>query len=120
MLGLIERIVAPGGELWLAEPGRTPAENLVKAIRKRGWPGKSEDFDSPRPDPHYHGEMETVTVHPATPAIRPVLVRRRPNVEHSGLLHRPNLAGYPRMLTRLGLREWVYAMRRERMLRLHR
>jgi hypothetical protein len=65
LLSLVERIVAPGGELWLAEPGRDPAEDLVKAIRKRGWRGKSVEFDSPRPDPHYHydEDFDTVTVH---------------------------------------------------------
>jgi predicted nicotinamide N-methyase len=49
---LVERIVAPGGELWLAEPGRDPAEDFVKAMRKRGWSGQDAKFDSHWPDPH--------------------------------------------------------------------
>ena len=70
LLALLDRIVAPGGELWLAEPGRDPAEDFVKAIRKRGWRGTREDFDSPLLDPHDHGEDE-VTVHRLRkPAVR--------------------------------------------------
>lgn len=62
LLELVERIVAPGGELWLAEPGRVPAEHFVKAIRKRGWRGKDEEYDSPWPDPHDHVK-DVVTVY---------------------------------------------------------
>jgi predicted nicotinamide N-methyase len=62
LLRLLERVLAPGGELWLAEPGRTPAERFVEAVKRRGWSGWSEECDSPVPDPH-DGELDVVTVH---------------------------------------------------------
>lgn len=59
---LLERIVAPGGELWLTEPGREPAQRLVKALRWRKWAEQSETVRSPRPDPNYH-TFDRITVH---------------------------------------------------------
>jgi predicted nicotinamide N-methyase len=59
---LVERIVAPGGELWLAEPGRDPAERFVKLMRKRGWNGIDEQYDSQWPDPHDHA-LDVVNVY---------------------------------------------------------
>jgi predicted nicotinamide N-methyase len=69
-MALIERIVAPGGELWLAEPGRDPAERFVKLMRKRGWHGREEQYDSLWPDPHDRA-LDVVTVYHL----------RRPSVE---------------------------------------
>lgn len=62
LLRLLERVLAPGGELWLAEPGRAPAERFVDAVKRRGWSGWSEECDSIVPDPH-DGELDVVTVH---------------------------------------------------------
>ena len=62
LLTLVDRIVAPGGELWLAEPGRKESEQFVNAIRERGWYGASEPCISPWPDPLSPGN-ELVTVH---------------------------------------------------------
>ena len=70
LLELIERIVAPGGELWLAEPGREAATRCVKALHWRGWRGPSEVSTSPLPDPNYKTQGQ-ITVHrlrrPRTP-----------------------------------------------------
>jgi predicted nicotinamide N-methyase len=51
LVELLERILAPDGEVWIAEPGREAAERLVKMLRKRGWSGPTEECASPLPDP---------------------------------------------------------------------
>ncbi|MBA2596667.1 MAG: methyltransferase domain-containing protein [Chloroflexota bacterium] len=62
LIGLVDRIVAPGGELWIAEPGRDPAKRFVKLLRGQKWRVVSEEFASPLPDPNYQ-TMDTITVH---------------------------------------------------------
>jgi predicted nicotinamide N-methyase len=62
LLELVERILAPDGELWLAEPGRADAKRFVQMLRERGWTGTSEECASPRPDPH-HRTWDVVTVY---------------------------------------------------------
>jgi predicted nicotinamide N-methyase len=62
LLALLERIVLPGGELWLGESGREEAQRMVKALRWRKWTGPSERYTSPLPDPNY-GTFDTITVH---------------------------------------------------------
>jgi predicted nicotinamide N-methyase len=62
LLRLVEQVVAPGGELWLAEPGRTPAERFVATLRRRGWAGVTEVCECAWPDPH-EGVPGEVTVH---------------------------------------------------------
>lgn len=62
MLRLVERVLAPGGELWLAEPGRSPAGRAVEELTRRGWMGGSEACVSPWPDPQ-EGSTDIVTVH---------------------------------------------------------
>jgi predicted nicotinamide N-methyase len=62
LVRLLERILAPDGELWLAEPGRPSAARFVEALRGRGWSGWSEACDSPWADPH-DGKRDIVTVH---------------------------------------------------------
>jgi predicted nicotinamide N-methyase len=51
LLGLVERLVAPGGLLWLAEPGRPPARRFLDAARAVGWTAVSERYEGPWPDP---------------------------------------------------------------------
>jgi len=65
LIRLLKRLVAPGGEVWLAEPGREPAEVFVETLRRRGWHGTSEQCLSPYPDPNYPDDpsLQNVTVH---------------------------------------------------------
>ena len=51
LVALLEQILAPDGEVWVAEPGREAAERLVRMLRKRGWSGPTEECASPLPDP---------------------------------------------------------------------
>lgn len=51
LLTLFERLVAPGGTLWLAEPGRPPARRFVAAARMAGWQDETSDHAGPWPDP---------------------------------------------------------------------
>jgi len=51
LLRLVGRLVAPGGLLWLGEPGRPPAARFLEAAREQGWSGPSEQHPGPWPDP---------------------------------------------------------------------
>lgn len=62
LMALLERIVLPGGELWLGESGREEAQRMVKALRWRKWSGPSQEYTSPLPDPNY-GTFDVITVH---------------------------------------------------------
>jgi predicted nicotinamide N-methyase len=59
---LLERILVPGGEVWIAEPGRDAAERLIKTLRRRGWRGQTEECASSRPDPNY-STFDVVKIH---------------------------------------------------------
>ncbi|MBA2596624.1 MAG: methyltransferase domain-containing protein [Chloroflexia bacterium] len=63
LLALVEQVVEPGGELWLAEPGRPPAARFLEAIRDRGWAGESERWEGPWPDAEDDAKGVVVTVH---------------------------------------------------------
>lgn len=63
LLELSERIVAPDGELWLAEPGRAPAARFLEAIRAQGWSGEFELSNGPWPDPEDNRKGVVVTTH---------------------------------------------------------
>ncbi len=41
MLGLLPRLVAAGGEVWLADPGRAPVEEFLTRIED-GWERRSD------------------------------------------------------------------------------
>lgn len=55
LLGLVERLVAPGGMLWLAEPGRPPATAFLDALRLGGWADRVTECSGPWPDPKDDG-----------------------------------------------------------------
>lgn len=63
LLGLIDWLVAPGGELWLAEPGRPPAQRFLDALREWGWAGDEERCAGPWPDPADNQKGVVVGVH---------------------------------------------------------
>jgi hypothetical protein len=63
LLALVERVVAPGGELWLAEPGRPPAARFLKSVGARGWIEESEQCAGPWPDPEDNRKGIVVTIH---------------------------------------------------------
>ena len=63
LVALCERLVTPGGELWLAEPGRRPAALFLESIRSRGWSGESESCSGPWPDPEDNRKGVVVTIH---------------------------------------------------------
>lgn len=51
LLALVGRLVAPGGLLWLAEPGRPVASRFLDAARGVGWRGTSRTHPGPWADP---------------------------------------------------------------------
>jgi predicted nicotinamide N-methyase len=57
LLTLVEQLVAPGGLLWLAEPGRPPAQQFVAAAIAAGWRDKATQHHGPWPDPQDQGVM---------------------------------------------------------------
>jgi len=63
LLALVEHVVAPSGELWLAEPGRPPAARFLESIGTRGWADESEKCSGPWPDPDDNRKGVVVTIH---------------------------------------------------------
>lgn len=57
LLTMVERVVAPGGMLWLAEPGRAVAARFLAAARDAGWDGPSTQHHGPWPDPADQGAV---------------------------------------------------------------
>lgn len=57
LLDLVGRLVAPGGLLWLAEPGRPPATRFLEAAREAGWHGETTRHPGPWPDPKDAGAV---------------------------------------------------------------
>lgn len=60
LLDLVGNVVAPGGMLWLAEPGRTPAATFLDEAARRGWISSSEECRGPWPDPGDDGVVARV------------------------------------------------------------
>jgi predicted nicotinamide N-methyase len=52
LLDLFDRIVAPDGVLWLAEPGRPPASIFLETASRQGWAFSSATWNGPWPDPN--------------------------------------------------------------------
>ena len=63
LLTLVEQVVAPGGELWLAEPGRPPAGRFLESIFAKGWFEESEQCGGPWPDAEDNRKGIVVTIH---------------------------------------------------------
>jgi len=59
VLALIERLLVPDGQFWLAEPGRETARRFLKAIRAAGWQETTVRADGPWPG----GQQARVTIH---------------------------------------------------------
>lgn len=97
LLALVERLVASGGLLWLAEPGRAVAARFLEAARAAGWDGPTETHPGPWPDPKDQGVVVGLhalrrsrtscrpsgpmyAIHPnaGPPCPRPLLLRRTP------------------------------------------
>lgn len=55
LLGVVGNVVAPGGMLWLAEPGRAPAAMFLDEAARRGWLSSTEEWRGPWPDPDDDG-----------------------------------------------------------------
>jgi predicted nicotinamide N-methyase len=63
LLALIDRVLAPDGELWLSEPGRPPAARFLESIGARGWMEESEQCSGPWPDPEDNVKGIVITIH---------------------------------------------------------
>jgi predicted nicotinamide N-methyase len=51
LLRLVERLVAPAGTFWLAEPGREVAKRFISAAKAAGWQDETYQHQGPWPDP---------------------------------------------------------------------
>ncbi|MCX7622176.1 MAG: methyltransferase domain-containing protein [Thermomicrobium sp.] len=58
---LVERLLRPGGLLWLAEPGRATAASFVESLRDAGWQDETDMWPGPWPDAN--DATVAVTVH---------------------------------------------------------
>lgn len=55
LLAFFDQVVAPGGLLWLAEPGRAVAERFLEQASALGWSGERTEHEGPWPDPKDEG-----------------------------------------------------------------
>jgi predicted nicotinamide N-methyase len=51
LLAALDIVLAPGGALWLAEPGRPPAAEFLMALQRGGWRDESARWEGPWADP---------------------------------------------------------------------
>ncbi len=60
LLAALDILIAPGGALWLAEPGRPPAAEFLEVLKRGGWRDDSTRWDGPWADPDDTGvEVQT-------------------------------------------------------------
>ena len=59
LAALIDRLLAPGGQVWLAEPGRDIARRFLETLKAAGWHDEVERLDGPWPG----GEAARVRLH---------------------------------------------------------
>lgn len=50
VFAVLERILAPGGMVWLADPGRRPAGIALQRAEERGWEIETTTWNGPWPD----------------------------------------------------------------------
>lgn len=55
----IDMLVAPGGALWLSEPGRKPAKTFLQGMKAGSWHGPETYWRGPWPDPTEAGTKVT-------------------------------------------------------------
>lgn len=68
LLGLLKRLVSPGGIAILAHPGRPPARRFLELAAKVGWTETVHEYMGPWPDPNDFGTV--VFVHRLIPPTR--------------------------------------------------
>jgi predicted nicotinamide N-methyase len=61
VLDVFQRILAPGGFIWLAEPGRRPSSLAIERAASRGWAITTTTLTADWPDPKDEGV--TVRIH---------------------------------------------------------
>lgn len=60
LLELLDRLLAPGGTLWLAEPGRPTARQFMVEATKAGWQDEITEHAGPWSDPEDEGVIVRV------------------------------------------------------------
>lgn len=60
VLDIFARILAPGGMVWLAEPGRRPAQRALERANRRGWNIVTSEWETDWPDPKDAGVVVRV------------------------------------------------------------
>jgi predicted nicotinamide N-methyase len=60
VLDVFARVLAPGGTLWLAEPGRRPARVAVERAKARGWLIHTTTCEADWPDPRDRGVIVSI------------------------------------------------------------
>jgi predicted nicotinamide N-methyase len=60
VLDVFERVLAPGGLLWLAEPGRRPSRLAIERANERGWEIATTSCEAAWPDPKDEGVVVNI------------------------------------------------------------
>lgn len=60
VLDVFERVLEPGGLVWLAEPGRRPSRLAVERAPERGWSIETTTFAADWPDPKDAGVIVNI------------------------------------------------------------
>lgn len=57
LIAAMDVLLKEDGVLWLAEPGREPAQIFLRELSERGWTAKSTAWECPWPDPKDAGTI---------------------------------------------------------------
>lgn len=60
VLDVFERVLAPNGTIWLAEPGRRPSRLAIERAKTRGWRIKTTSCTADWPDPKDRGVVVNI------------------------------------------------------------